>query len=121
MIGVDTKKLDRRMSRLLPQYMTMGTNGMGNMGEMEMPIPPNSLPMRGARGPFSYIDMGGMFTVVKVRDNPETADPNGWYEHPPGTVAGLADPARMAADGVEFAADARKPAPAGHQGHGSHG
>jgi hypothetical protein len=63
------------------------------MGEMDMPIPPNSLPMRGMPGPFSYIDMGGMFTVLKVRDNPRTrtvagpADPAGWYQHPDGTVA----------------------------------
>jgi hypothetical protein len=89
------------MRRVLPQYMTMGTQGMGNMGEMKMPIPPNSLPMRGGAGPFGTIDMGGMFTVLKVRDEPDSADPAGWYEHPAGTVAGLADPARMAADGIE--------------------
>jgi manganese oxidase len=101
MIGVDTGKLDRRMSRVLPQYMTMGTHGMGNMGEMKMPIPPNSLPMRGGAGPFGTIDMGGMFTVLKVRDQPESADPAGWYAHPEGTVPRRADPARMAADGID--------------------
>lgn len=100
MVGVDTKKLDRRMSGVAPEYMSMGHKGMGGMGEMEMPIPPNSLPMRGGPGPFSYIDMGGMFTVLKVRDDPH-ADPNGWYRHPAGTVAGPADPARMAADGLD--------------------
>jgi manganese oxidase len=70
------------------------------MGEMEMPIPPNSLPMRGMQGPFSYIDMGGMFTVLKVREQPDSTDPTSWYAHPPGSVAGPADPARMQADGV---------------------
>ncbi|MEQ1571406.1 MAG: copper oxidase, partial [Myxococcota bacterium] len=45
-----------------------------------------------------YIDMGGMFTVLKVRDDPDAADPAGWYEHPPGTLAGPADPAKMAED-----------------------
>ncbi len=100
MIGADTRKLDQRMQRIMPEYMTMGTTGMGGMGEMEMPIPPNSLPMRGGQGPFSYIDMGGMFTVLKVRDNPDAADPNGWYKHPAGTVVGPADPARMQTDGV---------------------
>jgi manganese oxidase len=98
--GVDTKKLDERMRRVMPAYMTMGTKGMGGMGEMEMPIPKNSLPMKGAPGPFGYIDMGGMFTLLKVRDEPNGADPKGWYAHPPGTVAGRADPARMQADGV---------------------
>jgi FtsP/CotA-like multicopper oxidase with cupredoxin domain len=101
MVGADTRKLDRRMSRVLPQYMTMGTTGMGGMGEMKMAMPPNSLPMRGGEGPFSYIDMGGMFTVLKVRDNPEAADPAGWFVHPKGSVAGPADAARMRADGVD--------------------
>jgi len=56
--------------------------------------------MRGAKGPFSYIDMGGMFTVLKVRDRPMASDATSWYRHPKGTVAGLADPARMAVDSV---------------------
>ncbi|MCG3173955.1 MAG: Cell division protein FtsP [Myxococcota bacterium] len=101
MIGADTSRLDRRMARVMPAYMTMGTTGMGGMGEMDMPIPPNSLPMRGGPGPFSYIDMGGMFTVLKVRDDPDNSDPAGWYAHPEGTVAGPADPARMKKDGLE--------------------
>jgi manganese oxidase len=104
MLGTDTSSLDQRMRRLVPGYMSMGSKGMGNMGEMKMPIPPNSLPMRGTKGPFSYIDMGGMFTVLKVRDNPGAADPAGWYVHPQGTVAGPADPERMKADGVALPA-----------------
>ncbi|UJR84351.1 copper oxidase [Sandaracinus amylolyticus] len=102
MVGVDTSTVDRRMSRVVPEYMSMGQTGMGGMGEMEMDIPPNSLPMRGARGPFSYIDMGGMFTVLKVRERPESADPNGWFEHPAGSVAGPADAARLRADGIDL-------------------
>jgi hypothetical protein len=101
MVGVDTRRLDRRMRRVNPAYMSMGQTGMGGMGEMNMPIPPNSAPMRGGMGPFSYIDMGGMFTILKVRDDADAADPNGWYEHPAGTVAGPADPARMSADGID--------------------
>ena len=57
--------------------------------------------MRGAPGPFGYIDMGGMFTFLKVRDKPSEADVTGWYQYPEGSVAGPADAARMAADGVE--------------------
>ncbi len=101
MVGVDTKKLDERMARVMPEYMTMGTAGMGNMGEMEMPIPANSLPMRGAPGPFGYIDMGGMFTILKVRENPSVKDADGWYRHPAGTVAGPADAVGMRADGID--------------------
>jgi hypothetical protein len=40
------------------------------------------------RGPYGNVEMGGMFTVLKVRDElPDGyADP-GWYVHPPGTFA----------------------------------
>jgi manganese oxidase len=102
MIGADTSTVDRRMSRVMPAYMSMGQDGMGGMGEMEMEIPPNSLPMRGGPGPFSYIDMGGMFTLLKVRERPDRADPNGWYTHPQGTLAARADEAQLRADGIEI-------------------
>jgi hypothetical protein len=45
--------------------------------------------MMTGQGPFGAIEMGGMFTVMKVRrDLPRNsyADP-GWYKHPKGTVA----------------------------------
>ncbi len=105
MIGVDTSEVDARMQRIEPRYMSMGTKGMGGMGDMKMPIPANSTPMRGGAGPFGSIDMGGMFTVLKVRDDPASADPNGWYVHPKGTIAEAADPAQMAADGIMLPSD----------------
>jgi manganese oxidase len=105
MIGVDSAKLDARMRDVIPEYMTMGTEGMGGMAEMGMPVPKNSLPMRGAQGPFGYIDMGGMFTVLKVRDDPRRADAAGWYQHPPGTQARLADASRLEADGIDVSSD----------------
>lgn len=101
MIGADTRKLDQRMRKLVPGYMTMGTQGMGGMGEMNMRVPRNSLPMRGGAGPFSYIDMGGMFTVLKVRAPGAPLDPASWYEHPEGTIAHRADPSQLAADGID--------------------
>lgn len=113
MVGADTRALDRRMRRVMPGYMTMGTAGMGGMGEMQMPIPANSLPMRGGAGPFSYIDMGGMFTILKVRDEPDKADPDGWYAHPAGTVAGPASAERMRADGIAPAPGGKTPEPGG--------
>ena len=48
--------------------MVMGERGMADMGEMEMPLPDNTLPMMTGHGPFGPIEMGGMFTVVKVRE-----------------------------------------------------
>ncbi len=101
MVGANTRTLDRRMSRVVPDYMTMGATGMGGMGEMPMPMPENSLPMRGGPGPFGYIDMGGMFTILKVRDRVVGDERGRWFAHPAGTVATLADPARMRADGID--------------------
>ncbi len=52
-----------------------------------MPGPKNTLPMMTGHGPFGPLDMGGMFTVLKVRDGIASYDDPGWYRHPPGTVA----------------------------------
>ncbi len=103
MIGVDVGDMDERARHVLPGYMTMGQDGMGDMGEMGMPVPENSLPMVGARGPFDYITMGGMFTIVKVRDydvGEKNEDP-GWYENPEGTVATVAKKEDLDRDGIE--------------------
>jgi hypothetical protein len=101
MVGVDTSTLDARMARVLPGYMSMGTTGMGGMGDMGMPIPPNSVPMRGGPGPFGTIDMGGMFTVLKVRDEPDAADPSAWYAQPEGTRPQRAEESALARDGID--------------------
>jgi hypothetical protein len=69
--------------------MPMGSAGMAEMAEMEMPMPDNTLPMMTGFGQFGPMEMGGMFTVVKVREGlaaNDYKDP-GWYKHPAGTVA----------------------------------
>jgi FtsP/CotA-like multicopper oxidase with cupredoxin domain len=101
MIGADAGRIDRKVQPLLPDYMTMGHDGMGGMDDMGMPVPTNSIPMRGGKGPFAPIDMGGMFTLLKVRDDPDAEDGKGWYKHPAGTVAGEVDAARMKGDGID--------------------
>ena len=65
LIGADVRGVDKKVGRIVPGYMTMGATGMGDM--MEMRQPDNSISMLGGDGPFGMIDMGGMFTVVKVR------------------------------------------------------
>jgi hypothetical protein len=104
MVGVKVGDLDERVRPLLPSYMTMGHTGMdmGRMAEV-MPMPANSIPMKGAVGPFGdYISMGGMFTIVKVRDHLRSYDQDpGWYQHPPGTVALKASAAELARDGID--------------------
>lgn len=101
MVGADASAIDARVRALIPGYMTMGHDGMAGMDEMGMPVPTNSIPMKAGQGPFGLIDMGGMFTILKVRDRPEAEDGTGWYQHPPGTVAAQATPAQLAADGID--------------------
>lgn len=98
MIGVDPGDFDQRYRPVLPGYMTMGHYGMGDMGEMGMRNPPNSIPMIGARGPHDYITMGGMFTILKVREGITSYDDPGWYANPPGTQASPATSEEMARD-----------------------
>jgi hypothetical protein len=89
MIGVDHRDVVRKIQQLVPDYMVMGERGMADMGEMEMPLPDNTLPMMTGQGPYGAIEMGGMFTTVKVRRGlarDDYKDPD-WYQQPPGTQA----------------------------------
>jgi FtsP/CotA-like multicopper oxidase with cupredoxin domain len=93
LLGVDQEKLDEKIRGLLPGYMSMAKDGMWEHSEHtgmgHIKGPRNTLPMMGGSGPFGTIDMGGMFTVVKVRDSlgaNDYSDP-GWYDNPKGTVA----------------------------------
>jgi len=101
MIGVKPGSLDARAQKVVPGYMTMGERGMADMGGMDMPVPRNSIPMLGARGPFDPMTLGGMVTIVKVRDDLEGEDDPGWYAHPPGTVADLAKLEDLKRDGID--------------------
>jgi manganese oxidase len=124
MIGVDQRPVLDRITKLIPDYMAMGEQGMAEMGSMEMPLPENTLPMMTGQGPFGPLEMGGMFTVMKVRSDVKAGDYRdpGWYKHPAGTVArewtgpapGASRTAPVDAKGVEM--KARKPG----GGHGHH-
>jgi hypothetical protein len=71
--------------------MVMGERGMADMGEMQMPIPDNTAPMMTGTGPYGGVEMGGMFSMLKVRKDQKAGDYSnpGWYPQPPGTQAGL--------------------------------
>jgi manganese oxidase len=114
MIGVEPGDLDQKVRRLLPAYMTMGQDGMADMAEMGMALPRNSIPMVGAQGPLDYITMGGMFTILKVREGITTYEDPGWYDHPRGTLASLAEASELERDGIEV--DGTH-APEEHGGH----
>ncbi len=88
LIGVDHRGLAKKINDLVPQYMVMGDKG-GSMGGMQMPLPENTLPMMGGAGPFGPLEMGGMFTFMKVRAGLARGDYRdpGWYAHPKGTQA----------------------------------
>jgi FtsP/CotA-like multicopper oxidase with cupredoxin domain len=92
-LGVDQSGVEQRIRKLLPGYMAMGQHGMSEHQEHtdsgHMTGPENTLAMMAGKGPFGNIEMGGMFTVMKVRDDQPSGDFSdpGWYANPPGTVA----------------------------------
>ena len=89
MIGVEHRGVVKEINSLIPEYMVMGERGMSDMSEMEMPIPDNTLPMMSGAGPFGPMEMGGMFTVVKVRADQKRGDYSNpaWYKHRKGEIA----------------------------------
>lgn len=89
LIGIDQTDLTRKIAKLIPGYMGMGSKGMAEMGEMQMPLPANTLPMMTGDGPYGSLAMGGMFSLLKVRKEQmpgDYSDP-GWFKHPLGTQA----------------------------------
>ena len=131
MIGVDQSSVSDKVRKLVPDYMVMGDTG-GSMGGMQMPIPDNTLPMMGGQGPYGDMEMGGMFTVVKIREGlaqNDYRDP-GWFSQPAGTQARewtdpLPEPVRATSGGgqsmpvmgtpMNMRMNVRKPS--GHTGH----
>jgi FtsP/CotA-like multicopper oxidase with cupredoxin domain len=127
MIGVDHREVAKKISSLVPDYMVMGDKGMHDMAVMEMPLPDNTLPMMTGTGPFGPVGMGGMFSVVKVRDDigrGDFKDP-GAYRHPAGTLARevtseyTADlPETVRAESLQADVNTLKVRkPTGHEGH----
>lgn len=96
MTGVDQSGVAEKLDELVPGTMAMGSTGMGDM--MDMGRPRNTLPMGAGEGPFGSVFMGGMFTILKIREGLKSYDEDlGWYEHPAGTVATAVGPRQAAA------------------------
>jgi hypothetical protein len=125
LIGVDQAGVAKTINDLVPGYMVMGDKG-GSMGGMQMPLPENTLPMMAGSGPFGDIEMGGMFTVIKVREGLARGDYRdpGWYKHPAGTVTrewtGALPDAPSAPDAPvqgQVIGTAKRGGHEGHEGH----
>ena len=125
-IGVDQSGISKAISKLVPSYMAMGSDGMAEMSEMAemgMALPENTLPMMMGRGQFGALEMGGMFSVVKVHPNIKRGDYTdpGWYQHPKGTVAsewnGSAPEVRRAATQLPDGTEVTVRKPSEHSGH----
>ena len=95
LIGVDQTDFDQAVMNAL----SAGKAGEGH--EMTMDMPKNSISMLGGPGPFGFITMGGMFTVLKVRQGLKSYEDPGWFEHPKETVAGPASDEDLRRDGVD--------------------
>lgn len=93
LLDVKQDDLVKKISNLVPDYMAMGETGMSEMSDMaammDMPLPENTLPMMTGTGQYGAIEMGGMFSTLKVREGlarNDYKDP-GPYRHPKGSVA----------------------------------
>jgi FtsP/CotA-like multicopper oxidase with cupredoxin domain len=133
LIGVDHTDMTRKITRLIPDYMVMGERGMADMAEMQMPLPDNTAPMMTGSGPFGSVEMGGMFSMLKVRKDQKPGDYSdpGWFRHPAGTVAypwqgKLAEPPRSGDAGgqsmpleqpLATPVEVQVRKPSGHEGH----
>jgi FtsP/CotA-like multicopper oxidase with cupredoxin domain len=99
LVGVDPGAFDERLAANVPAFAAMGAEAERPDGS-DPTLPKNSAPMLGGVGGHGYVTMGGMVTVLKVRDGiADYADP-GHYEAPPGTQAGPATAAELARDGI---------------------
>ena len=88
MIGVDHRGVAEQDHEARARLHGDGRYGRID-GWMEMPLPDNTLPMMSGQGPFGPMEMGGMFSVVKIREGlarNDYKDP-GWYPQPANTRA----------------------------------
>jgi FtsP/CotA-like multicopper oxidase with cupredoxin domain len=97
--GVDPSVFDEKLTEVVPEFVALGAQPSAPDAP-DPTLPKNSMPMQGAKGPFGYITMGGMVTLLKVRAGiTGYADP-GHYQHPPGTVAEVASEDDLRRDGI---------------------
>lgn len=91
MLGV--KQPESQLQKVLPGYMAMGEKGMAehqvhtDMDHMQGPE--NTLPMMMGEGHYGKLEMGGMFSMIRVRD--QLGEQVDLYKAPEGTQAKKVD------------------------------
>ncbi len=122
LLGVDPSAFDTALMDHVPEFMesmdeaqapeagqkpTMGgmKHGGGHAGHGASAAKPgarpkNGIPMIGGDGPHGYITMGGMFTILKVREHLESTKDPGWYANTPETQAKPATDDELKRDGI---------------------
>jgi len=102
LIGVDPSQFDAALAKVVPQFTALSEE-LAASAATDAPdptLPKNSLPMVGGMGGHGYITMGGMVTVLKVRDGITSYEDPGFYTAPAGTLANVATPDELARDGI---------------------
>ena len=128
LLGVKQDDLVDKISNLVPDYMAMGETGMAEMSEMAammpMQLPENTLPMMTGKGQFGDVNMGGMFSTLKVREGLAKGDYKdpGHYEFPKGSLAyefvgDTPEPLRQLTTDEKAAVEVQVRKPTGHAGH----
>ena len=128
LLGVKQDDLVDKISNLVPDYMAMGETGMSEMSDMAammpMPLPENTLPMMTGKGQFGDVNMGGMFSTLKVREGLAKGDYRdpGHYQFPKGTLAyefvgDAPEPPRQSVTDEKAAVEVQVRKPTGHAGH----
>lgn len=128
LLGIQQGDLVDKISNLVPDYMAMGETGMAEMSEMAemmpMPLPENTLPMMTGKGQFGDVNMGGMFSVLKVREGLAKGDYKdpGHYQFPKGSMAyefvgDAPEPPRQSATDEKAVVEVQVRKPTGHTGH----
>jgi FtsP/CotA-like multicopper oxidase with cupredoxin domain len=99
LVGVDPGLFDRKLAETVPAFAAMEGGAM-DPDAPDVTLPKNSRPMLGGAAGHGYVTMGGMVTVLKVRDAITSYGDPGDYEAPPGTLAGPATAEELARDGI---------------------
>lgn len=97
--GLDPTFMDEALAEVVPELLEGGRHTTGPR-ESESVIPTNTAAMIGKRGPKGMITMGGMFTILKIRDQIDEGKQPKWYRPSAAEQAGPATEQELKRDGI---------------------